>query len=220
MKSALKRFGGHFIYGVITLLPLSITFAILGWIVFQLYSAFGKSSWIGNMLGKFAAWIDFPLELTLFVSYAFAILIIAFFGFLVRRYAKIRIAENIKMLFEHFPVVNTVYNTAEQVVNLVRKDEHLGKFGEIVLIKHANILVIAILAGRQPVIIDGIPYVLIFFPSTPVPATGFNYFVPVDDVYTCSLNFEQMTKIIVSLGSMGPEVLHDGIKTEKLSSEL
>jgi len=218
MKAILKRFGGHFFYGLITLLPLFITFAILGWAVFELNAALGKSSWIGNVLGKLSKLIGFPHELTLFTSYLTVILFIALFGYLVRRYAKIRIGENLKKLFEHFPVVNILYNTAEQVVGLVgRKDEHLGKFGEIVFIKYANIMVMAILSGRHTIMLNGIPHVLVFFPSTPVPATGFTYFVPLEDVYTCDLSFEQVTKIIISLGAMGPEVLRDGVNTQKLA---
>jgi len=221
MKAMFKRFGGHFFYGMITLLPLFITFAILGWAVYQLNTALGKSSWIGSILGKLSKLIGFPHELTLFTSYLIVILFIALFGYLIRRYAKIRIGENLKHIFEHFPVVNVLYNTAEQVVGLVgKRDKELGKFGEIVLIKHANIYVIAILAGRQLIMINNIPHVLVFFPSTPVPATGFTYFVPVEDVLTCELNFEQVTKILISLGAMGPEVLRDGVNTQKLADQL
>jgi uncharacterized membrane protein len=217
MRAMFKRFGGHFFYGMITLLPLFITFAILGWAVYQLNYFLGKHSWIGNVLGEFSKSIGFPHDLTLITSYVTVILFIALFGFLVRRYAKIRIGENIKKLFEHFPVVNVLYNTAEQVVGLVgKKDEHFGKFGEIAIIRYANVMVMAILAGREQIMINGKPHVLVFFPSTPVPATGFTFFVPIEDVFVTDLNFEQVTKIIISLGAMGPAVLQNGFKTEKL----
>jgi uncharacterized membrane protein len=217
MKASLKRFGGHFLYGLITLLPLMITLGLLGWLVVKINVLLGKSSWIGHILGIFSIRIGFSHTAILVLSYILMILVIALFGYLIRRYAKIRFQENAKKLMEHFPVVNTVYNTAEQIVGFIgKKDEKIGGFGEVVLAKYANMLIMGLLSSKKSFIINDVPHVMIYFPSTPMPATGFNYLIPVDDVFECDLTFEKMSKVLLSLGALAPQVLGDEVKVQKL----
>jgi len=216
MTDTLKRLGSHFLYGMFTLLPLMITFGLIGWLVIKINELLGKSSWIGHILGKISTRIGFSHSATLVLSYLLAILTVALFGYLVRRYAKIRFQENAKKLVEHFPVVNTVYNTAEQIVGFIsKKDNQLGSFGEVVLAKYANMMVMGLLSSRKTFLIDNVPHVMIYFPSTPMPATGFNYLIPVDDVFECDLSFEDMSKVLLSLGALAPQVLGDKVVTKK-----
>lgn len=216
MMDTLKRLGGHFIYGLITLLPLMITFGLIGWIVIKINVVLGKSSWIGNILGKISTQIGFSHTAILVLSYLFAILVVALFGYLVRRYAKLRFQDKAKKVMEHFPVLNTVYNTAEQVVGFIgKKDDQLGSFGEVVMVKYANMMVMGLLSSRKQFEIEGVPHVMIYFPSTPMPATGFNYLIPVDDVLECDLSFEEMSKVLLSLGALAPQVLGDKVSTKK-----
>jgi uncharacterized membrane protein len=48
----------------------------------------------------------------------------------------------------------------------------------------------------------------VFLPSTPIPASGQNILVPVADVTDAGISVEEMTKILVSLGSLGPGILN------------
>lgn len=217
MKQTLKQFGGHFLYGLITLLPLMITIGLLGWLVVKINVLLGKSSWIGHILGKFSTAIRFSHSATLVLSYLLAIFMIALFGYLIRRYAKIRFQEKAKSIMEHFPVVNTVYNTAEQIVGFIgKKDDKMGNFGEVVLVKYANMMIMGLLSSKKTFRINEIPHVMIYFPSTPMPATGFNYLIPVDDVFECDLSFEEMSKVLLSLGALAPQVLGDEVQVKKL----
>jgi uncharacterized membrane protein len=219
MKASLKRFGSHFLYGLITLLPLMITFGLLGWLVVKINVLLGKSSFIGHILGKISTKIGFSHTAILILSYLLVILMIALFGYLIRRYAKIRFQDNAKKLMDLFPVLNTVYNTAEQIVGFIgKKDEKIGSFGDVVLVKYANMMIMGLLSSKKSFMINDVSYVMIYFPSTPMPATGFNYLIPVDDVFECDLTFEEMSKVLLSLGALAPQVLGDEVKVNKLVS--
>jgi uncharacterized membrane protein len=217
MKAELKRFGGHFLYGLLTLLPLMVTFALLGWFGIKIYSILGANSLIGRALSALAEKYKLHQQFTLVISYILAILLIALFGYMIRRYAKIRFQDKAKKTMEHFPVVSTIYNTVEQIVGYIsNKDENLGKFGEVVIVQYANMKILGLLASRMQFMINGKSHLMIFFPSTPMPATGFNYMIPIEDVYGCDLSFEEMSKIIFSLGALAHEVLGDEIKTHAM----
>ena len=77
MKAELKRFGSHFLYGLLTLLPLMITFAILGWFGYKINSILGTNSAIGRTLSAIADRFHLNQQATLIISYLFAILMIA-----------------------------------------------------------------------------------------------------------------------------------------------
>lgn len=219
MKSELKRFGGHFLYGLLTLLPLMITFALLGWFGIKIYSILGANSLIGRALSSLAEKYHLHQQFTLVVSYILAILLIALFGYLIRRYAKIRFQDKAKSIMEHFPVVNTIYNTVEQIVGFInKKDENIGNFGEVVIVRYANMKIIGLLSSRKQFIIDKKPHVMIYYPSTPLPASGLNFLVPVEDVFECDITFEEMSKIFLSLGALAPQVIKGEIATRMMQS--
>jgi len=54
---------------------------------------------------------------------------------------------------------------------------------------------------------DGREYLLVFVPSSPIPATGFNLLVPVEDFESLDIPVEDLAKIFMSVGLLGPQVL-------------
>ena len=97
-----------------------------------------------------------------------------------------------------------------QVVDLFgKKDESsLQKFLGIVQIKLGNVKMLALLTSAEPyVLADGREHLLVFIPNSPIPATGFNVLVPADEVNRLDMPVEDMAKLMMSLGLLGPQVL-------------
>src|SRR5690606_34201088 len=75
----------------------------------------------------------------------------------------------------------------------------------------ANMWILGMLASAKPIEIRGELYYYIYFPNTPMPATGFSYIIRCDEVVDIDMTVEEMTRIYVSFGSLGPGI-HQGRK--------
>ena len=221
MKNGIKTFATYFISGLITVLPLVITFALLGWIYGKLVGIFGKDSAIGKVLSQFAAMLNLSETLTLTLSYLLIILAIAFLGAYVHRRTANRVSGWLKNTMNRFPVINSIYNSVEQVVGIFGKtpgkdDKDPARSSKIVLVRFANTLVFGMLPSSDAVLIAGTPYYMVYFPSTPVPMSGFNYLIPAGDVFLTDCSFDDLTKVLVSLGALAPQVLGANVELNSL----
>ena len=215
MKRTLKEIPGYFLSGILTILPLAITIGLLGWIYGKLAGWFGRDSALGGILFDLAETVRLPAALTISLTYIAMILIIILLGSYVSRRAKNRVAEWIKGIMSRFPVVNSIYGSVEQVVGIFSKqsgDDDPARGSKIVLVRFANTLILGMLPTSEEIILGGVPHVAVYFPSTPVPMSGFNYLVPAENVYATDLKFDDLTRVLVSLGSLAPQVLGESLE--------
>ncbi|MCD6120136.1 DUF502 domain-containing protein [bacterium] len=219
MKGILKKVTTWFISGLITILPLALTIGLLGWIYTKIVSLFGKDSAIGRILVRTAETHNLPSSLTIICVYLAIIVLIILIGAFVHIRARNRVSEWIKGLVNRFPVINSIYNSAEQVVGIFGKTPGAEGQGDdpahgsnIVLVRFANTLILGMLPSQDAVDIGGVPHYMVYFPSTPVPMSGFNYLVPADSVFMTELKFDDLTKVLVSLGALAPQTLGGAIE--------
>jgi len=107
-------------------------------------------------------------------------------------------------------LLGKIYSGVGQVVAIFSKNGEggLDRFGGIVHVKVGNLQMLALLtSGERYVLGDGRDYLLVFVPNSPFPATGFNVLVPVEDVHKLEMPMEDLAKLLMSLGLLGPKVL-------------
>ena len=114
------------------------------------------------------------------------------------------------MLIARIPFINKIYSSADQVVDLFKKKDQdaAAALSNVVLVRFANTRILGMLSNGEPIDIGGVSHYMVYVPSSPVPATGFNYFVPCEDVEDVDVAVEEMTRIIVSLGSLAPGIMN------------
>jgi len=205
-----RKFAGIFLAGLTTILPLVITIAVITYIVSMLNAWLGPSSGLGMALKQ----IEDSWHLQMEITYPLSVLIVIIFIFIVGYFAKQYIGQRVAQWFDsviaRIPFINKIYNSVDQVVELFSKKEEQASaaLSNVVLVKFANTRILGMLSNSQTVDIKGEPHFMVYFPSSPVPASGFNYFVPVDDVEDVDISVEEMSKVIVSLGSLGPQIMN------------
>ena len=216
MKRFLKKFATCFVSGLLTLLPLAITIALIGWIYSKLVALFGRSSSIGSALSHVADALSLPANLAIALSYLLIIAAIALLGVYVQSRARHSVSGILKSVVSRFPVINSIYNSIDQVVGIFHKPaedrDGDGKAdpaqgSSIVLVRWANTLILGMLPTRDLLILDGVPHYMVYFPQTPVPMSGLNFIVPATDVFMTDLKFDDLTKILVSLGALTPQLM-------------
>jgi len=212
----LKRFIGAFIStmvrlfltGLATLMPFVVTVFVLSWMVRLADAYIGPSSYFGLLLHKLFG----PPEVYVgyLAGYLIAVILIVLLGFLVTRATTARFQRAVDAMFTRIPLFGKIYAAVGQVVDLFgKKDESsLQKFLGIVQIKIGNVKMLALLTSAERyVLVDGREHLLVFIPNSPIPATGFNVLVPADEVNRLEMPMEDMAKLMMSLGLLGPQVL-------------
>jgi uncharacterized membrane protein len=206
----LRRIAGTFIAGLLAILPLLITVGVVGFLVSKLRTWLGPGSAFGSWMQGLATTWRIPAELSYLGSIVLVVSLICFIGLFAQRFTVRRASGWITWLIGRIPFINKVYNSAEQVVHLMaRKDgDAASALGNVVMVRIANIRVLGMLSSPTPVLINNEPHYIVFLPSTPIPASGQNVLIPAADVEDVAISVEEMTKILISLGSLGPEIMN------------
>jgi len=206
----LRRFSSTFIAGLFAVLPLAVTVFLLVYLVTLVNSWIGPSSAFGGLLRLVSRDNTWIMVGGYVASLIIVVAVIWIVGYLATRVAGRRIGLIIASLMGRVPFVNKVYSSVEQVVGLLRQggqSDAAAALANVVFARIANTIVLGMLSSSEVVEINGVPHVMVYFPSSPIPATGFNYLVPESDVWDANISVEDMTKIILSLGSLGPGIM-------------
>jgi uncharacterized membrane protein len=206
----IRRILGHLVSGMLVMLPAVVTLWVIG----------GVARWLGHRLGP-----DSPVGaalttrsrsriedwLILIAVYSALAALIVVLGWYTKRRARNVVTESARAVFSRFPIVNRIYAAVEQVVTVVRQRPAEGggltRFGDVAIVRFANLHIIGVLTSRKVYRFGEKDHVQLFLPHAPVPATGFLYLVPIEDVYVSDLSIEEFTKIVVSVGSLTSQVL-------------
>lgn len=211
----LRRFAGTFVAGLTTILPLVITIGLVVFLAGYIYAWFGP----GSLIYMFVTYISEPfgpaaqswvMPVIYLLSLLTVILAIWAVGFFARKYIGQRIGDWIELVIGKIPFINKIYHSVDQVVDLFKKKDKdsAAALSNVVLVHIANINVLGMLASPIPINIKGVPHFLVYLPSTPIPSSGQNLLVPCSDVDDVAVSVEEMTKILISLGSLGPDILN------------
>jgi len=223
IKKTLKQLFRWFLSGMIVLLPLAATLILVGWAIDFLDQLVGGRSIFARFWRSILGIFSLSAFTSVLLGYAFIFAFIILVGYFTQRYASHRISSWLRSFFDQIPVVNKIYRSIEQVIDLWSKKgegEKMQKMGEVVIVDFANVKTFGILSSRKTYQMNGDAYYLVYLPSSPIPATGFTYFFRSGDVFVCDqLKMDEMTKVVVSLGVLGHEVLGNDIPLKKLLTD-
>ncbi len=205
IASTVLRF---FLTGIAAILPFIVTIFVVTWVVKLADAYVGPSSSFGKFIVTLAG--ENQKYFGYLSGYLVVILLIMLLGFLVTRATVSRIQHEIDAMLSRIPLIGKVYTGVSQVVDLLGgKDKGgLERFGGVGEVRIGDISVLVLLTTSQRYkMADGREYFLVFIPNSPIPATGFNVLVPVEDFHPIDVPFEDFAKIFVSLGLLAPQVL-------------
>ena len=206
----------HFLTGLIILLPIAITIAVVSSLINFFTGPFVKI--VSTALQE----INFANDGFLFLSHdqvvlyltKLLILICLFFliialGMLTRWYV-VRGALNIGDRFLHrIPVFNTVYKTTKEIIKtLFHKDATAFKQVVLVPFPRKDMYTLGLISGGAPTICSttfGSKLISVLIPTTPNPTSGFLIMFKQEDLIYIDMKPEEAIKYIISCGSIVPE---------------
>lgn len=223
IKFVIKRLLQWFLSGLLILFPLGATLILIGWAINFLDQLIGGQSVFAKLWRTLFGWFTVSDQMAVFLGYLFLFAIIVLVGYFAQGFARQRLGAVLRGFFDRIPIVNKIYRSVEQLINLWAKKKdgkEMTKIGEVVIVQFMNVKVFGVLSSRNVYRMNGEDYYLVYLPSAPIPATGFTYFFKLDEVHLCGLKMDDMTKVVVSLGVLGHEVMGNELPLKEVGREV
>jgi uncharacterized membrane protein len=212
VASMLRKLSSYFLAGLLALLPLIITVAVVSFLYGELVRWVGPQSHFGRFVYSVSAVTTIPAAIAYVLTFLAVVALILAFGLMATRITGRRLRDLFNSLIARIPFVNKVYGSAEQVVQLFQSHsaDAVSALGHVVLARFANTQVLGVLANNERVDVGGVPHLFFYMPHAPLPATGGIYLVPEADITYIEMSVEDMTRVQLSLGSLGPGAMKAG----------
>ncbi len=206
----------HFITGLALLLPLALTFLIVGFLLNLLTGPFiGIVQPLLFQIGFFqnGFWIFTSEQIVRTVSQILVLIVLfgltvvlGYFARWVLFHYFIRFAE---ALVHRIPFINTIYKTSQDVIKTIFTSD-TRSFKQVVLLPfpHASSYAVGLITREN---FEGNTLkerVAVFVPTTPNPTSGFLMMVKRSDVIYLDMKIEEALKYIISCGVILGEFKH------------
>jgi uncharacterized membrane protein len=208
-KKSGSRVQRYMLAGVLTIIPLWITWVVLSFL-FKLLSSLGDP-WVRALAGTVAKtspdfsevllhpWLQ-PVVATILMLIGLYIL-----GWISTRVVGRQLVNAIENLINRIPLVQKIYGSARKIIATLNQEN--TKMDRVVLIEFPNETMKTV--GFVTKIIreknSGQELAAVYVPTTPNPTSGYLEIIPTDRLVNTDLTVEQAMTFIVSGGTVGPD---------------
>jgi uncharacterized membrane protein len=191
----LKSLRGHFIAGLVVVIPLVITYLVLSWLFHVVDGIF--EPYVSKIVGR-----TFPG-----IGIAVLILFIFLLGALTAYLPARRTIEGMLSVLLKTPLIKDIYGVSARVVETVTNMDEKG-FKRVVVVEYprAGLKSLGFLTGHLEGA-DGKKWVIVFVPSPPNPTIGNMIVVDAAEVVETDISIENALKMVISAGMMVPKGL-------------
>ena len=207
IKRSVKSIAATWLAGLLVLLPLALTLAVLAWFANFVYRLAGP----GSLLGRFFAAIGDPFSSHPVLAYLIGTLVllgaIYLLGLVVQLGLRAPLAALADRTVRRIPVVGGLYNVADRFVGLLKQEQETdirGMSPVWCLFGGDGAAVLALAPSPQPIDIAGRSYLAVLIPTAPVPFGGALVYVPFEWVRPAGVGVDGLTATYVSMGITPP----------------
>lgn len=190
-KKPVRLIRNKFLTGILTLLPIYITYLLVRFIV-------GIAPNIPYL--KTIPFFSDNEALASIIEFLVALLVIILIGVIVGNVVGKRLFTFFERFMEKLPLVNIIYTSSRQIMQTLTMPGK-GNFKQVVLIEYPRkeLWTLAFVTAYSKSK-SGKQYVHVFLPTTPNPTSGFMLFVKEKDVRPSGLSIEEGLKTLISGG--------------------
>jgi uncharacterized membrane protein len=205
----------HFVTGLIILLPLAVTIAVIAFIVNFLTGPF--FTFVSHLVNQlpipengllFLNHAQFVSLLSKLIILAAIFLFTAFLGMITRWFFIKSLFSVGDRILHRIPLINTVYKTTQDIIRtLFTSDKNSFKQVVMVPFPREGIYVIGLISRESPPACSrlvGKELISVLVPTTPNPTTGFLLMYPKEQLIYIDIRPEDAIKYIVSCGVIIP----------------
>jgi uncharacterized membrane protein len=213
----------HFITGLIILLPLAVTIAIVFFILNFLTQPF--TGLIEPYLEHFIFFQNHRGSIHLLVQVLLLVFLVLFtvaLGFLGRIIAFKSLLTFYDYLMHRIPIIKTVYKATQQVIKGIF-GASTRSFKQVVMVPFPvkGAYSIGLVSGSAPAICErtlNTSLITVFVPTTPNPTSGFLMLYKQEDVIYLDMKTEEAVKYVISCGVVTSDEELPPLKTPKIKT--
>ena len=206
-----RRAARCFLAGIIAILPVVITVAVVAWVGSFVSRFLGPSTAVGQALQGLGFRFATNATVAYAVGAAFVLALIFVVGVVVEAGAKNLLQRFLDAILQRIPIISSVYGTSKQLVGLVDRREDADLTGMKAVFCFfgggSGACVLALLVSPQRFHLNGRDYLVVIVPTAPVPVGGGLLFVPAEIVQPADVSVEGLMSIYVSMGVAAPQFL-------------
>ncbi|MCB1181238.1 MAG: DUF502 domain-containing protein [Chlamydiia bacterium] len=195
----------YFLTGLVILLPLAVTVAIVAFIINFLTDPF-----VGvfeqffeqfNWYPRLKVLVHVSLQIVLLFSIFF---LIVFLGFLTRLLVFKYLLQFYDYIMHRIPFIKSVYKTSQQIIKTIFGTQSRS-FKEVVLVPFPTIggYCIGLVSSKAPILCEeatGKELISVFVPTTPNPTSGYLIMYDRNIVQKIDMKIDDAFKYIISCG--------------------
>ncbi|QCK86994.1 DUF502 domain-containing protein [Phreatobacter aquaticus] len=202
-----------FLAGVLLLLPLAVTVALVVWTVTLVYGFVGPGTFVGRFLTSIGFGFSSSAAIAYLIGIGVMVAVIYLLG-LVATVLQERLETALDQIMRRIPLIGTVYDLSRRFVSMVdRKDADGLKSMSPVWVFFGGdkgAAVLALLPTPEPIMVGEESYHAILVPSAPVPIGGGLIYVPASWVVQADVGMDQLMSIYVTMGVSSPKSIRLG----------
>ncbi len=206
-----RRLARSFLAGILAVLPVVITVAIIAWAVDFVHKILGPGTLFG--VGLTGLGLRFVTNDT--AAYLIGGLLVLggvlAIGVAVEAGAKNLVQRLLDFAMQRIPIIGSIYGTSKQLVTLFEKKDPQKLQGMKAVFcffgEKTGVGVLGLLVSPARYCINGREYHIVIVPTSPVPVGGGLFFIPVEMVQPTDVSVEGLMSIYVSMGVSAPQVL-------------
>jgi uncharacterized membrane protein len=214
VSNNIRRLARFFLAGILALLPVVLTLAIVAWVAGFISKVLGPGTLLGDGLTRLG--LQFVANDTgAYVVGGLLVLgCVLLVGVAVETGAKNLLQHMLDLAMQRIPIISNIYGTSKQLVTLFEKKDP----GELQGMKavfcffgeRTGAGILALLVSPEQFCINGRNFYIVIVPTAPVPVGGGLFFVPVEMVQPTEVSVEGLMSIYVSMGVSAPQFLPAG----------
>ena len=198
-----------FVAGLLAVLPVALTVAVIIWVASVVDQFIGPHSAVGRLLVSIGLTVVETKIAAYLIGIVFVLSAIYVLGLLVQAGLQRRLQVFVDDLIRRIPLVGSVYDLAHRFVGMLDRKEQTDLktmspvwcfFGG-----EGGAAVLALLATPERIWLAGRPHHVVLVPTAPVPFGGGLFFVPVEWIKAAPFGVEGLTSIYVSMGISAPQ---------------
>lgn len=205
------RLERYFLTGVLTLLPLWLTWVVFKF-VFVLLSGISKP-WIAVAFDPIAAssprlfgwlgadWLQSALALIATLAFIYAV------GWATNRVVGRRLIEVMDLAMERIPLVKTIYGGTKKLLDLMQTRPEGSQRVVLIEFPHPGMKAVGLVTRTLRDENTGAQYLAVYVPTTPNPTSGYLEIVPVERAVPTDWTMDQAMAFIISGGAIAPDTV-------------
>lgn len=211
IESGWRGVVAYFVAGLLAILPLVLTIAIVVWVTTFLRDFLGPGTLIGRFLASVGLRFGSQGMLAYLIGWIVVLAALLGLGILVKLGAKRLFHQMVDQLFLRVPIISSLYSSLKQLVEMFDHQQESDLKAMSVVFCHLGSLegpgVLALMPSPTPINIEGRDHHVVVIPTAPVPFGGGLLFVPVHLVKPAAMSVDQFMSIYVSMGVTAPDFM-------------